>query len=91
MQKNPSSEYVDPNRIQQLISKIGKQTNHHYRQASARYSVDSFGMRQEKVFKKLAPMMSVEGFKAERQRYWAMNQFQQRKYIEDKERQFERR
>lgn len=91
MQKNPSSEYVDPNRIQQLISKVGKQTNHHYRQASARYSVDSFGMRQEKVFKKLALLMSVEGFKAERQRYWSMHQFQQRKYVEDMELRFERR
>lgn len=90
MQKNPSSEYVDPNRIQQLISKVGKQTNHHYRQASARYSVDSFGMRQEKVFKKLALLMSVEGFKAERQRYWSMHQFQQRKYVEDMELRFER-
>ena len=91
MQKNPSSEYVDPNRIQQLISKVGKQTNYNYRQASARYSVDSFGMRQEKVFKKLALLMSVEGFKAERYRYWSMNHFQQRKYVEDMERQFERR
>ena len=85
MQKNQSSEYIDPQEIQQLISKTARHTKHPYKQAIARYSVSRIKSREEKLFKRLADEWSVERFKEARQAFWGMNQFQQRDFIEKME------
>ena len=89
MEKNQSSEYIDPQEIQQLIAKTARHTKHHYKQAVARYSVSRIKSREEKLFKRLAEEWSVERFKAARQAFWGMNQFQQRDFIEKMELHFD--
>jgi predicted HicB family RNase H-like nuclease len=91
MQKNQSSEYIDPQEIQQLISKTARHTKHHYKQAIARYSVSPIKSREEKLFKRLAKEWSADRFKAARQAFWGMNQFQQRDFIEKMELHFDGR
>ena len=91
MQKNQSSEYIDPQEIQQLISKTAKHTNHSYKKAITRYSVSRIKSREEKLFKRLAQEWSVDRFKEARKAFWGMNQFQQRDFIEKMELHFARR
>jgi len=91
MQKNPSSEFIDPQAIQQLVSKTAKHTNHDYKKAITRYSVSRIKSREEKLFKRLADEWSVERFKGARRAFWGMNQFQQRDFIEKMELHFDGR
>tara|TARA_R110002126_G_scaffold51957_1_gene141871 strand:+ start:58 stop:531 length:474 start_codon:yes stop_codon:yes gene_type:complete len=83
--KNVSSEKIDPQLIQQLISKTVKHTNHRYRCVAAKRRVDDFGYRQEKVFKRLRDRLSIDRFKSIRNKYWEMNIFQQRQFVEKME------
>ena len=91
MTKNLSSEYVDPKQIQQLTKRVSKMTNHHYRSAIDRRKTDSFAEREQKVFKKLRPLMGEQSYKDERMRFWGMHKFQQQQFIEHWEIEFERR
>ena len=89
--ENPSSEKLQREQIQQLISKTAKHTNHSYKKAITRYSVSRIKSREEKLFKRLADEWSVERFKEARRAFWGMNQFQQRDFIEKMELHFDGR
>ena len=91
MTKNLSSQYVDPKQIQQLTKRVSKMTNHHYRSAIDRRKTDSFAEREQKVFKKLRPLMGEQSYKDQRMRFWGMHKFQQQQFIEHSEIKFERR
>ena len=91
MTKNLSSQYVDPKQIQQLIRRVSKMTNHRYRSAIDRRKTDSFAEREQKVFKKLRPLMGEQSYKDQRMRFWGMHKFQQQQFIEHWEIEFERR
>jgi hypothetical protein len=85
MAENLSSEKVDPQLIQSLISKTVKHTNHRYRCVAANRQRDQWGARQEKVWNRLRSEWSIERFKAARQEFWGSNLFQQREFIEKME------
>ena len=83
--KNPSSEKLQREQIQQLISKTVKHTNFRYRCCVDKSRKDRWAVRQDRVWARLRDEWSVEAFKEARTRYWHMNQFQQRHFIEQQE------
>ena len=89
--KNPSSEKLQREQIQQLISKTVKHTNFKYRCVVDKRRKDRWAARQDKVWARLRDEWSVEAFKEARTRYWQMNQFQQRDFIEQQELAHDRR
>jgi len=91
MSENPSSEKLQVDRIQQLISKSVKHTNFNYRCVATKFKADRWASRQDKVWRRCREDWSVEAFKEARQRYWKWNQFQQRQFIEQMEKAHERR
>ena len=91
MPENPSSTKSQVDRIQQLISRTAKHTNFRYRCVAGKNRVDKWIARQDKVWRRCREEWSVEAFKEARRRYWQMNQFQQRGFIETMEKAFERR
>ena len=89
--KNPSSENVDAQQIQDVISRTAKHTKFNYRCVVDKSRKDRWAARQDKVWARLREEWSVEAFKEARTRYWHMNQFQQRHFIEQQELAHDRR
>ena len=91
MAENPSSTKSQAEQIQQLISQSVKHTNFNYRCVADKFKADKWAARQDKVWRRCREEWSLEAFKEARQRYWKWNQFQQRQFIEQMEKAFERR
>ena len=91
MAENPSSEKLQAEQIQRLISQTVKHTNFNYRCVAGKFKADRWASRQDKVWRRCREEWSLEAFKEARQRYWKWNQFQQRQFIEQMEKAFERR
>jgi hypothetical protein len=90
-EKNRSSEKLQREQIQQLISRTVKHTNYHYRCVADKSGKDRWAARQDRVWNRLRDELSVEAFKDARTSYWQMNQFQQRDFIERHELEYDRR